>query len=255
MKATLLGLALLGLASAPPAVAEPAAAPTWYQHKKQVKKEEEAETARKAQEAPALDQPAGQTGPQPVSSLSADTRPPPPTNLLFRREGMTEMLTLDLGKLNQSGSELSELAFALHLKIGWWWLPKLIVGPSVRATGFLKSTHAFMQVTAGPLVRWLVGENWIWSAYAGWGLSNGLNLVPETNIPPPPSNSQLATRRGPQFGTTLAYLFWSRRDFGIGPHLGIWKGSQDERSQFAITLGVGLQSGRPNLRGDLTASE
>lgn len=249
----LLSLCAVLLLAAPPARAADDAAPGWFRRKKEIKREEEAEKTRKAQEAPALDQAQGQSGPPPVSALSTDTRPPPPTNLLFRREGITEMITLDLGRLNQSASALSGLAFSLQLKFGWWWFPKLVVGPSARASGFLRDTHGFMQVTVGPMVRWLVDPNWFWSLYAGWGLSNGLNRVPETNIPPPPASSQLATRRGPLFGTTIGYVFWGRRDFAIGPLLGLWKGSQDERSQFALTLGVGIQGGRPNISGDVTA--
>jgi hypothetical protein len=107
-----------------------------------------------------------------------------------------------------------------------------------------------MMVTLGPQLRYLHNKRWSVVGSVGYTYSHGLNREKEKRLPV--TESALRARHGPSFGVQTTYMFWPKRDMGLGPTAGFWYGIQDERTATQITLGLTFLAGRPNYTGDVT---
>lgn len=235
--------ALVVLAIPQPASAEPA----WYQRKKKVDEQKEEERVRKETEKAVVGEGENDGA---AFQLSVDKSPPPETFLLFRDAGKTESLSLDLGHMNQP--ELPGITLAAQYGFGWWALPNLILDFSARISGTLGDTYVYVLGALGPQVHFVPNKHVIMSAFAGFGISQGLTRVQQASVPPPPSEQALAGRTGFVFNARLGYLFWKNREMGIGPAFSLSLGTQGERSFQSYSIGVTYQGGRPNYTGDVT---
>jgi hypothetical protein len=138
--------------------------------------------------------------------------------------------------------------------MGWWWQPKMSFGFTAKAAGVFQETFVLMFVALGPQLRYFVSQHWAVTGMAGFGLTQGLSRVPQTNVPRPPSSAELGARRGIIGQAQLAYFFWPKKSHAFAPTLTFMAGSQSERSFSAIALGLTYQSGRPKYDGDVTST-
>ena len=238
-------LVILGFATS----ASHATEPTWFKKKKAIQEEKAEEERRKNVEAPVVGNSNGDT--PAVSDLSAPAGPPPDMRLLFKRAGVTESFHLDYGNLSQP--EITGGMISGQYSFGRWWTSSVILSLSARASGLFQELDVFMMANVGPQVKYWFSQRWAVDAYLGYGISQGLNRVDRNHVPLPPKDTVLRARHGPLLALELSYFFWPKRDMGIAPTVSYWKGSQDERNQSMISLGVTIQMGRPNYTGDVTS--
>jgi|GEM_PF-5522491 len=224
-------------------------APAWYERKKKVEQEKKQEAATKAAEKPAIGPGSSAPGVPQISTLSQPEGPPAGTNLLFKKGGLNESLSLEFGQLKQP--VITGRASTLSYTMSWWWTPRLTFGPTVKATGIFDLTYAYMFVQLGPQARWFMSRRWNLTGFTLFGVSRGLSRVEQSHIPGPPDTVALRARKGLAIGAELTHLFWVSRNFSFGPTLGFWKGKQGERTWSMMTIGITYQSGRPEYGGSV----
>lgn len=247
-------LALFALVAAPAATAR-AEGPSWYNKKKQDESEKKEEEAQKESEAPVVGGDSGDMGADtgqlaPIAGRKEEKKPVV-TSHFFKASGLTDSIGLGGGYLSQPDLPGKFLSF--DYSMGWWANPELAVSPYLQGFTALESSYIFVLFGAGIKIRYFLTKNWPFSGYFGWGLSQGFSRTPQSVLPYPPNQDQLAARRGTNVSLQAAYLYWSKRTFGIGPSFTVTFGSQTERTFFAFSLGMTFQSGRPNFVDDLTA--
>lgn len=257
-------LATLALFSPPSALAEEG--PKWFKKKTQIQQQKAAEEAAKAAEKPIVGEPedglasettdvSGKPKPKPgdepaaVSDLSGTPEKKQSSSTLFSSRGLTDSLGLDYGTLKQP--VIDGKLLSAQYGLGWWWTPQFTIGLFARAGMMLKNEYLFMMVMVGPQARYFLTKNLAITAFAGFNFTQGLSRVPANHIPLPPADTELRARRGLAIGGQVAWLFWPKRDLGLGPAITYWRGSSGERSFSLLTFGFTYQSGKPNLSGSV----
>lgn len=257
-------LATLALFSPPSALAEEG--PKWFKKKTQIQEQKAAEEAAKAAEKPIVGEPedglatettdesgktkakAASDEPTAASDLSGKQEKKE-ASTLFSSRGLTDSLGLDYGTLKQP--VIDGKLLSAQYGLGWWWTPKFTIGLFARAGMMLKNEYLFMMVMLGPQARYFLTKNLAITGFAGLNFTQGLSRVPTTHIPVPPSDTELRARRGLAVGGQIAWLFWPKRDLGLGPAITYWRGSSGDRSFSMVTFGFTYQSGKPNLSGSV----
>lgn len=224
--------------------------PVWYQHQKQVEKQKEEEKEEQDQEKPIVGPDSPVTDPNAVMQLSAATKPPEQTNLLFKSAGLTDSFHLLYGSLNQTGVNGGTLG--LQFGMGWWWQPHIILGFFGQSNVVVGNTYFFTMLSVGPQIKVFLKNRWLLTGDVGYAYSQGLITVPTAHIPPPPDAGVIGARQGMMFDASAAYLVWLKHSFGLGPIFSYSTGWQSERGFSVISVGILIQDGRPNYSGDLT---